>query len=122
MSQRQLKQGKGWRIGWDPEANPYRGLLGGETWAIEFTEPELEEFCRLALQLASTMQQMSQELMDEERISCEAESDLIWLEVEGFPAAYSLRFLLCEGRRGEGFWSESAVPELIQAMQTLKVF
>jgi hypothetical protein len=68
------------------------------------------------------MQYMQQELMEEERISCEAESDLIWMEAEGFPQAYRLRLIVLNGRRAEAEWSEAAVPGLVQAVQMLKVF
>ena len=68
------------------------------------------------------MNQMASELMDEEKIACEAESDLLWMEVEGYPSAYSLRFILNTGRRGEGSWEAAAVPSLLQATQVLKVF
>ncbi|NJO41412.1 MAG: DUF1818 family protein [Cyanobacteria bacterium CRU_2_1] len=119
---RQLKTGDGWRLGWDQDAAEFRGLVGGEQWAIELTEPELDDFCRLIGQLANTMRQMQQELMDEERICCEAESDLLWLEAEGYPQTYRLRMILLTGRRGEGSWSETAVPDLLQAAQLLKVF
>ncbi len=117
-----VKSGPGWRLGWDGEAQEFKGLVGSETWAIELTEAELDDFCRLAYQLSETIGQMAQELMDEERIACEAETDRLWLEVEGYPQAFSLRFMLLGGRRGEGFWPEMAVPELLQATQTLKVF
>ncbi len=119
---RQVKSGEGWRLGWDATAPEFKGLVGGTDWAIELTEAELEDFCRLVLQLAQTMAQMSQELMEEERICCEAESDRLWLEVEGFPHAYEIHFILLSGRRAEGSWAESAVPALLQAVQTLKVF
>ncbi|MGV0026610.1 DUF1818 family protein [Phormidesmis priestleyi] len=119
---RLLKSGSGWRLGWDANAHVYRALIGGDDWAIEFTDSELADFVRLAAQLSSTMSQMAAELMDEEAIACEAESGLIWLEVEGYPHAYSLRFILLSGRRSEGFWSEAVVPELLQAIQTLQVF
>jgi hypothetical protein len=74
------------------------------------------------LQLAATMQQMAQELMDEERICCEVESNLLWLEAEGYPQSYTLRFIVLTGRCGEGAWSAAAVPALVQATQVLKVF
>lgn len=122
MSKRLLKQGAGWRIGWNPEAEIYKGLVGGNDWAIELTEAELNDFCRLLEQLIQTMQGMKEELMDEERIACEAESDRIWMEVEGYPHAYSLRLILNQGRGCEGNWSKEAVPELVQAAQMLKVF
>ncbi|MBF2002368.1 MAG: DUF1818 family protein [Synechococcales cyanobacterium M58_A2018_015] len=119
---RQLKSGAGWRLGWDPEATEFCGLVGTDEWAIELNAAELEDFCRLALQLAHTMQQMRQELMDEERISCEAESPLLWMEAEGYPQSYRLRLIVLTGRRAEAEWSEAAVPELLQAVQTLQVF
>lgn len=121
-SERLLKQGRGWRLGWDPGADGYPGLVGGDAWAMELTAAELADFCRLLGQLAQTMEQMSGELMDGERIACEAESDLLWLEAEGYPHAYSLRFILNQGRRGEGSWPEEAVRELIQATQIVTVF
>ncbi len=119
---RLVKNGAGWRLGWHPEADDYQGLVGGDDWAIELTEAELDDFCRLLAQLAQTMSQMASELMDEEKISCEAESDLLWLEVEGYPSAYTLRFILNTGRRCEGSWLAQAVPGLVQAAQSLKVF
>lgn len=120
--ERLLKSGKGWRIGWNPQAREYQGLVGSDNWAIELTKAEFDDFCRLLEQLASTMSQMKAELMDEEKIACEAESDLLWLEVEGYPHAYSLRLILSHGRRCEGNWSEEAVSDLVRAARTLTVF
>jgi Domain of unknown function (DUF1818) len=119
---RQLKQGAGWRLGWDSNAIAFQGLVGGDEWAIELTTAELEDFCQLVAQLNTILCQMSQELMDEERITCEVESELIWLEAEGYPDNYELRLIVLTGRRGEGFWNASAVSELLQAAQILKVF
>lgn len=120
--ERLIKSGVGWRIGWNPNTAEFKGLVGGDDWAIELTEIELNEFCRLLAQLAENMSQIATELMDEEKIACETESDLLWMEVEGYPHAYSLRFMLNTGRRGEGSWTEAAVPGLMQAAQMLKVF
>ncbi|MEC4806444.1 MAG: DUF1818 family protein [Jaaginema sp. PMC 1079.18] len=119
---RLLKTGEGWRIGWDENAAVYRGLVGGEDWAIELTEAEFQDFCRLFAQLAQTMQEMAAALMDEERIACAAESDLLWLEVEGFPAAYELRLIVNSGRRCEGNWPPAVVPELLQGARSLQIF
>ncbi len=120
---RLLKIGIGWRIGWNPLATTeFKGLVGTDDWAIELTEAELQDFCRLAVQLAETMSQLNSELMDEEKITCEAQSDLIWLEVTGYALSYSLRFILLSGRGAEGSWDENAVIGLLQAVQTLQVF
>ncbi|OLP19550.1 hypothetical protein BST81_04575 [Leptolyngbya sp. 'hensonii'] len=120
--ERVVKSGTGWRLGWDGTAAVFKGLVGGEDWALELTEAELEDFRRLVSQLAETLSQMASELMDQEKIACEVESELLWLGAEGYPQAYNLRLLLLTGRRAEGFWSETAVPELIQSAQMLHIF
>jgi hypothetical protein len=120
--ERIVKSGLGWRIGWDGEATEFTGLVGSDQWALELTEAEFNDFCRLLIQLAETMTQMSSELMDEEKIACEAETDLLWLQVEGYPDSYSLQLILNTGRRGEGYWSAEAVPALLKATKVLKVF
>jgi hypothetical protein len=111
---RQLKSGSGWRLGWNSETE-FWGLIGTDDWAIELTQAEFEDFCRLALQLANTMTQMNHELMQEERISCELESDLMWLEVDGYPEDYQLRFILLTGRGVEGTLASKAVSALLEA-------
>jgi len=120
--ERVVKSGVGWRIGWNPNAAQFKGLVGADNWAIELTEAELNDFCRLSGQLVETISQLASELMDEEKITCEAESNLLWMEVEGYPQAYSLRLILHTGRCAEGSWAADAVPNLVQAAQMLKVF
>ncbi|MEO0455503.1 MAG: DUF1818 family protein [Cyanobacteria bacterium P01_A01_bin.114] len=119
---RQIKEGEGWRIGWDADAIEFKGLLSGDQWALELTATEFDDFCRLAQQVADTMAAMANEMMDDERLACELETEQIWVESEGYPHAYSLRFILLTGRRSEGAWPVSAVPELLQAIAYLKVF
>jgi hypothetical protein len=121
-SDRIIKSGVGWRIGVNPEATEFKGLVGADDWAIELTQAELQDFCRLSGQLAETMSQLASELMDEEKIACETESDLMWMEVQGYPYAYSLRLILNTGRRAEVSWKEAVVPGLVQAAQMLAVF
>ena len=114
--ERVIKSGVGWRIGWNPDAAEFKGLVGTDDWAIELTEAELNEFCRLFNQLADTMKHLATELMDEEKIACEAESDLLWMEVAGYAHAYNT------GRGTEGKWEAGAVSELLPAIGMLKVF
>lgn len=117
-----LQTGEGWRLGWRPAAPEFRGLLGGNDWAVELTEAELDDFCRLATQLAETMQAMASELMDEENLTCELESDRIWIAGTGQPAAFELRFMLLTGRQAEGGWPAEVVPALLQAIPRLRGF
>lgn len=113
---RHIKSGKGWRLGWNPTAEEFCGLLSGQHWAIELTKDEFSDFCRCARQLSNMMQDMASELMDEEQLTCEQETATIWLEVEGFPFAYSLRFILLGGRKGECEWPSEGVVELTNAL------
>ncbi|MBD2328571.1 DUF1818 family protein [Alkalinema sp. FACHB-956] len=119
---RVMKSGSGWRVGWDPAALEFPALVGTEDWAIELTAAEFEDLCQLAGQLDGAMQAIAAELMDEETIACELETDRLWLEAEGFPHSYSLRCILNTGRRVEGFWPCGVVAEFLQALQTLRVF
>ncbi len=113
---KQLFSGEGWRIGWRSDVDLYRGLVGADSWAIELTEGEFKDFCKLAAQLAETMQLMSAELSDGEKICCTLETEDISLEVNGFPDAFSLHLQLLTERRFEGFWDAAAVPFLIGAI------
>jgi Domain of unknown function (DUF1818) len=110
--------GAGWRLGYRPGGS-HPALLGGDDWAIELTTSELADFCRLLYQLADTMEQMQGELMAEEKIDCEAESDLLWLQVSGYPHSYAVRLLLHTGRKAEGNWAAPATPPLIAAARQL---
>jgi len=113
---RQIKSGEGWRLGWNPSAAEFCGLVGGEGWAIELTTAEFLDFGRSVSQLAIAMAAMNDSLMDEERLCCEHEIALIWLEAEGFPAQYGLRFILLNGRKAEGEWPPKVVQALLIAL------
>lgn len=113
---RHIKSGKGWRVGWNPTAEQFCGLVAGANWAIELTPAEFSDFCRGAKQLDSTMTAMANQLMDAERLTCEQETERLWMEVEGFPSQFSLRFILLTGRRGEGEWPAETVRELLDAL------
>lgn len=117
-----LKKGPGWRLGWNPQANSYKALVGTDEWAIELTEAEFNDFSRLLQQLSETLEEMTSSLMDSETIACEAETELLWLEVEGEPQSYSLRMILYEGRGFEGNWAVGVARELTQAIKTFKTF
>lgn len=119
--ERLIKSGDGWRVGWHPHDAKYQGLVGANDWAIELTEAELKDFCRLLNQLVQTMSQMEAELMELEKINCEAETPLLWMEVEGYPQNYTLRLILNCDRRCEGNWQEGIAPKLISAFNSIGV-
>ena len=111
--------GPGWRLGYSSTALLYPALIGTDDWAIELSSAELADFYRLLYQLADNMQQMKSELMSEEKIDCEVETELLWMQVSGIPSSYSLRLLLHTGRKAEGNWSAAALPEMIAATKRI---
>lgn len=117
----QLKEGQGWRLGWQPNV-AFPGLVGTNEWAVELTTAEFADFRRLLLQLVDSVEQLQDQLMAEETIACEASSDLIWLEVQGYPHQFDLSFILLSGRRAEGHWPAGSTSELVSAVQTIEVF
>jgi hypothetical protein len=119
---RLIKEGEGWRLGWNPDADVFQGLVGGDRWAVEMTQAEFGDFCRLTLALANLVQAIKIELMDEEHIEIEQETSHIWLEVTGLPTSYSLHFILLTGRQAEGEWTPAQTQALIQAIPGLKLF
>ncbi|GAB4340607.1 MAG: DUF1818 family protein [Cyanophyceae cyanobacterium] len=119
---RLLRQGEGWRLGLDAAAPTHVALVGSDAWAIELTAAEWQDFRQLLQQLTSAMAAAADELMPDEVIDCEVESDRLWLGASGFPHAYDVRLLLKTGRGAEGTWPAIAVPPLIDAIRTLELF
>ena len=119
--QRSIESGSGWRVGWNPVGKQYCALIGADDWAFELTRAEFADFISLLNQLAETMRRMEDELMDREKISCEAETALVWMEVEGYADRYSLRIILNSARGCEGNWAEGVVPQLLAGIKSLNI-
>jgi hypothetical protein len=125
MQQTHLQSGPGWRLGYRPTAPHYQGLLGTDDWAVELTGAELQDFCRLLLQLVDTVTAAASELMPEERLTCELETERVWLEIDGLLAidglslAYDLRLMLNGDRNVEAAWDSAAVLGLVGGVRSL---
>jgi len=117
-----IQTGQGWRLGWNPDAEEYKALVGGEEWSVELTATEFNLFCQSVQQLSETMKSLVTQLMEEELVSCELETEYLWMEVEGFPDAFRLSFILNQGRRVEGGWSASITSELIKGLARIQRF
>ncbi len=121
-SQRRLREGQGWRLGFDPHREIYQGLVGGDTWSMELTAPEFQDFCRLVQQLDETLTAIASELMDEEKITCAVESERVWLEAEGYSDRFTLHLIVNQERGCEGHWSEEQAQALIAAIRHFTAF
>ncbi len=117
-----IQTGQGWRLGWNPDAVEYKALVGGEEWSVELTAREFNLFCQSVQQLSETMKSLVTQLMEEELVSCELETEYLWMEVEGFPDAFRLSFILNQGRCVEGGWSASITSELIKGLARIQRF
>ena len=114
-----IKKGKGWRIGWRADAPVYKGLIGTDYWAIEMTQEEMQDFTSLLIKINQVMVDMSEHLMDEEKITCELDTNLLWLEARGFPHEYSLTVIFSQQRSCEVFFPADVIPSLINTVQSL---
>ena len=113
------REGKGWRLALDPGRAPYGVLVGGDGWACELTDQELEALRFGVRRLCEQHGAIAEQLMSEESITIEHEADGLWLELSGDKDHWQLRFVL-EGRqehRGvEAGWSDEAVRALLSAL------
>ncbi len=124
----QVLEGKGWRLLVDPARHPFPVLIGGETWAAEFSWPEATQLRQLAAELERQLASIADQLMPEESIALELERDLgpgsLWMELEGDRRQWSLRFVLtpAPGRRGlEAGWGPEASAAICAALQGLEL-
>ncbi|MGD1849237.1 MAG: DUF1818 family protein [Cyanophyceae cyanobacterium] len=117
-----LKQGDGWRLGWNPDSEDFPGLIGAEGWALELTWAEWDEFQRLLVSLTEAVAAIASELMDGEKVACEMEGELLWLGAEGYAQHYDVRIVLSSGRRAEGSWAAGAIASMVQTLPTLSGF
>lgn len=117
-----LREGSGWRLGWDKERPTFKALVAGEHWALELTQDEFKSLHRLAQQLAATMKSIAGTLMPNEWITLEQETQYLWMEADGFHHSYSLRFILLTGRGGEGTWPPAVVPNILDELDRISIF
>jgi hypothetical protein len=115
-----VQEGPGWRLCVDRRRTAYPVLIGGEGWAVELSGDEaqalMEGCCRLADELAA----LAGRLMPEERVTLELERGPLWLELEGQPRAWRLRFVLTPQpsvRGVEAGWGEGASPAVVAALR-----
>jgi hypothetical protein len=118
-----VQEGEGWRLVVDP-SRPFPVLIGGMQWAAELALEEAGALRAGILRLHEQLSSLADVLLDEEEITLEFETVLqpegcLWLELEGGPRQYALRFVLdpSPGRRAlEGGWSAAATAAFVAAI------
>ena len=122
----QVQEGKGWRLVHEASRQPFSVLIAGEGWAAELKPAEALALIAGVRQICEQRLALESALMPEEALCLELELDLapgsLWLELDGDPQGWSLRFVLtpADGSRGlEGLWPEPAATALIAALEQL---
>ncbi len=88
--------------------------LGCSTWTIEFSPVEWEQFVHQLRTLAQTWQSMQEELMPEETLTLDSESETIRLQAEGQQEQWGIWLQICSGRKVEGYLDSPLVVELLR--------
>ncbi|MEB3167331.1 MAG: DUF1818 family protein [Cyanobium sp.] len=122
----QVQEGKGWRLAHQAARQPFCVLIAGEGWAGELQLAEAQALISGARRLHQQREALSAVLMPEESLCLEIELDLapgsLWLELDGGPRGWSLRFVLtpADGSRAlEGAWPAPAATPLMAALEQL---
>ena len=115
-------EGKGWRLAWRADGQPFSVLIGGQGWAAELTQAEASALAAAATDLMREHQSLVDQLLAEEAISLELERGSWWLALEGDRQQCSLKGILspAAGQRAlEVSWDVDASPALCAALQRL---
>lgn len=116
----EVHEGPGWRLCLDPGRGSFPVLLGGEGWAVELRADEAQALAEGCCRLADELAALADRLMPEEEVSLELERGPLWLELEGRPQAWRLRFVLTPGAAARGVeagWGEVASQSVVAALR-----
>lgn len=124
----QVQEGKGWRLAHQATRRPFSVLIGGAGWAGELRPEEALALIEGVRRLTQQREALASALMPEEALCLEIERDLapgsLWLELDGDPQGFSLRFVLtpADGSRAfEGCWPAEAAMPLMAALEQLRL-
>ena len=117
------KEGPGWRIIRDSSRENFSTLVGGESWAIELNQSEWETLVKVVIDLSDQYQKTKVQLMDEEDITLELESNP-WLAIlKGDKNGWKLKLILDPrdslSRGAEFSWPRNVTSNLLHAMRTM---
>jgi hypothetical protein len=88
--------------------------LGCSTWTLAFSPVEWEQFVQQFKALVQTWHSMQEELMPEEALALDSESETIRLQAEGQQEAWGMWLQIRSGRRVEVYLDSPLVIELLE--------
>ncbi len=117
------KEGQGWRIIRDSSRTNFSTLIGGESWAIELNQHEWNTLVKAVNNLSDQYQDIKVQLMDDEDITLEMESNP-WLAIlKGDKNGWNLKLILNSSdsliRGAEVYWPSNVTCQLANAMRTM---
>ena len=117
------KEGPGWRIIRDLSRDNFSTLIGGDSWAIELTQYEWETLVKVFINLSDQYKEIKDQLMGEEDITLELESNP-WLAIlKGDQHGWKLKLILDSddslNRGAEVSWPRNVTFDLSHAMRIM---
>mgnify|MGYP001272335495 CR=1 FL=1 len=117
------KEGPGWRIIRDSSRENFSTLIGGESWAIELNQAEWETLVKVVIDLSDQYKKTKVQLMDDEDITLELESNP-WLAIlKGDNNGWNLKLILDSrdslSRSAEFSWPRNVTSNLLNAMRIM---
>ena len=117
-----VDEGLGWRLGFDPEREPFNVLIGGASWAVDLTAHEAMALATGVARLRRQHEQIADQLLDQADLELDWECDNLWVGLTLHRGCWSLRFVLegSAGRRSvEGGWDDAASQALALALEAM---
>ena len=117
------REGPGWRIIRDSSRENFSTLIGGQSWAIELNKSEWETLVKLVIDLSDQYENIKDQLMDDEDITLELESNPWFAILQGDQNGWNLKLILDSrdllNRGAEVFWPRNVTFHLVNAMRTM---
>ena len=117
------KEGPGWRLIRDSSRDNFSTLIGGESWAIELNQFEWKTLVKVVIDLSDQYKNIKDQLMGDEDITLELESDP-WLAIlKGDQNGWKLKLILVSSdslnRGAEVSWPRNVTTNVANAMRTM---
>ena len=117
------KEGPGWRLIRDSSRENFSTLIGGESWAIELNQFEWKTLVKVVIDLSDQYKNIKEQLMCDEDITLELESDP-WLAIlKGDQNGWKLKLILDSSdslnRGAEVSWPRNVTTNVANAMRTM---
>ena len=117
------KEGPGWRLIRDSSRDNFSTLIGGESWAIELNQFEWKTLVKVVIDLSDQYKNIKDQLMGDEDITLELESDP-WLAIlKGDQNGWKLKLILDSNdslnRGAEVSWPRNVTTNVANAMRTM---